>query len=252
MRRIIGALLLAFVTSFWGTQALAAWAEEVENKLTEYVAVAKEVSNKRLTVDNWKHLVSMSTDIVLGIKQYVNETLQTKSFTMERGEDEKTSSSTGDLHDKRLIRFTNAIYAVYQNLDENGIALIAKRSPLELVSIMRELYVFALFVTADPSDYGHGVFSEKDGETTKIFATNAAILRIMRPLVYRYLLKYVRHVYKLSRLTSFLCVVTQDDAVNYKKVFEKTVNEMKRSTADNSRIAIAMPKITYQRSGARR
>ena len=140
--------------------------------------------------------------------------------------------------DQKIVQFTIACHAMYRAITKELISKIVEKSPLEMVSIIRELSVFCQFLSANPTDFGHGTFSEKHDGSVTVFATNDAILRIMKVLVYRNLLRNTM-VYKMSRLASYFY------NNNGKKVSAEDINSyissLKRSVADDSRISIYIP-----------
>jgi hypothetical protein len=247
MNKIFAAACMFFAVLFSIPQAVCEWDMEFETRLGEYAVMAKAVSNKRLTRRDWKKLVNKASDIVANIRQHIKDILKTDNFVLEHGSNTEFVPNFISTCDERLVQFTNAINMINQHLDIQGIAQISKKSPLELVPLMRELFIFAQFVTANPRDYGHGVLADKEGNTTQIYASSAAVIRIMKPIILRFLLKRRCSVYKLSRITTAFCAASKNEIINYQQFFAATIQNMKRNTADDSRIEIQLPIVPLQK-----
>ncbi|MDR0942021.1 MAG: hypothetical protein LBM19_00140 [Holosporales bacterium] len=240
--RIVSLLFLTISNLLASTNAEATTVD-FETDLSKYVAAAKDVSKRRMNPEDETKLSDMVLSILSNLKKlYVNEKLQSEDFVLKYldGKDfpDLERHKNENKNDETVVRFTIAIHAFYKSLTKERIIEIIKKSPLEMAPILREINVFLQFVSANPSDYGHGRFSEKSGNITIVFATNEAILRIMRPIIYKNLLSKTIDVYKLSRIVSaFYNGIPNRQS---EEIFKTTTESMKRNTADDSRIAIAI------------
>jgi hypothetical protein len=112
---------------------------------------------------------------------------------------------------------------------------IIEKSPLELVPLLQEIDVFLRFVSADPREFGHGVFTERNGDQLVVFPTNDAIVRIMGVMVITNLLSPLG-VYKLSRVTS--AFARDFSSKKPEVIFAEVIEDLKRSLSDDSRFPI--------------
>jgi hypothetical protein len=135
-----------------------------------------------------------------------------------------------------MVRFTAAIYNIYRILTAELITAIVRKSPLELVPLLRELHAFIQFATANPRDYGHGVLSERNDQTLVVFASDEALLRIMRAIMLKFFFQAGDGVRKLSRVTT--AFYKADGTQEPQKIFDTVVESMKRSTADDTRVSV--------------
>jgi hypothetical protein len=240
MNKFIRTALFFLTISLINSHAVAVEKnDEFETKLSEYITAAKAVSKKQFIKEDWKKLITIALGITSYIKQNIKEKLTTDEFALEYSLPDDLSGESQQKSILKIIKFTKAIYKIYANLNTQRIAQIITKSPLEMVSLLREIYVLSQFVTANPQDYGHGVLSEKNGTTTKIFASNMAINRIMRPLVYQHLLSIFRPIYKLSRITT--AFYNKDNETPFEETYKEVLSSMKRNTASDARIALTVP-----------
>ncbi|MDR3224558.1 MAG: hypothetical protein LBT03_03250 [Holosporales bacterium] len=203
-----------------------------EEALAGYSKIAKEISVRQITKEDEDRLFQLVIEILknLAIQDFIFKYFNGSGFpNLAQHENDKKDNDI-------VANFTIAIYTLYRNLTDDLIREILKKSPLEMVSILREINALLQFVQADPRTYGHGQFKEKDGDITTVFATNEAIIRIMKPVILSCLLSNNAKIYKLSRVTSALYRAQQK--VPPAETFKTALSSMKRSTADDSRIAV--------------
>lgn len=216
-----------------------------ELKLNEYVTNAKELSKKHLKEEDVSKLADIATSIIDDMKtRAVFEKLKSESITLKyldkKAFPDLSEHKNNNENDQKIVKFTIASYTFYKKLSKDLISKIIQKSPLEMVSIIRELDMFFKFISANPTDFGHGIFTEKYENTTTIFATNDAILRIMNGLIYRDLLGKNKVIYRMSRMGSKLCNMKDD--IDDEKINE-IIDSLKRNTGDDSRISIYMPQV---------
>ncbi|MBR1479405.1 MAG: hypothetical protein IJ599_00685 [Alphaproteobacteria bacterium] len=216
-----------------------------ETKLSEYSERAKELSKHQLSPNDISQLTEAAMSIIDDMRaKTISEKLQCTSISLRYLDGQSfpdMSRHTGNSEcDQRIVGFTIASYTLYRLLDKELVSAIVQKSPLELVSILRELDVFFKFVSAEPQDFGHGVFREKQDDTVIVFATNDAILRIMKSLIYQNFLSKNRVIYKMSRVTSQIANAGAGE-VN-REALEGIVSNLKRNTRDDARITIYIPK----------
>ncbi|MDR1609624.1 MAG: hypothetical protein LBR78_02085 [Holosporales bacterium] len=240
MRRLLVTLLIftipCAIASGHAAVAESTLAVDFEKSVADYSAAAKEVSKRQISPEDEARLVGMFTSMLEELKKPLNV-----SDVVLRYQDGATfpdmarhasSGPVGEL----MARFIAAIYNIYRILTPELITAIVRKSPLELVPLLRELHVFLQFVTANPRDYGHGVFTERDGQTLRVFASDEALFRIARSIMLRTLFATGDLVYKFSRLTAALCKA--DGTQDPKSIVDTVISDMKRSTADDSRISV--------------
>ena len=214
-----------------------------KTNLDIYIQRAKELARKKMSQDEINELTEKAISIIDDMKnRYINEKLKTQIIVLKylNGKDfpdvnEHTNNSEPN---QKIILFTIAGYNIFKILTKDVVTKIIEKTPLEIVPIIKELSVFLQFVSANPSDFGHGVFSEKQNEAVTIFATNDAILRIMKVLVYKNLLRNDK-VYKMSRLGTYFCQHINENITEAQ--INEFVSTLKRNTADDTRIAIYIP-----------
>ncbi|MDR1365168.1 MAG: hypothetical protein LBJ42_01100 [Holosporales bacterium] len=210
---------------------------DFEKVIFEYSAVAKEISKRQISQDDEIKLVNMATTLIEGIKKQINADDVLMQYMDGSSFPNMTQHVNSGPTEKLIVRFVAAIHNVYKILSKELLTAIIRKSPLELTPLLRELCVFSQFVTANPRDYGHGVFSERRGRTIIVFATDNALSRIMKPIILKRLFVSDPDLYKMSRITTALCKANESqkplDVINL------TMKEMKRNTADDTRIPIA-------------
>ena len=222
-----------FLISFVGMAFSQQTSDNLESILSEYASTAKELSKKSMSSEDEKKLSSMATSIFGKMqKKFIQDKLKTENVVFQFSDEHKFENK----YDEQIIKFTIGFSEIFLKLSPNDILEIVKKSPLELVAIFREMNTFLKFITADPKDYGHGIFTEKEGKTTIIHATDEAILRIMKPIAYKNLTQNENGCFKLSRLTSSF--YKNFPKKTYEEIFKWKVSSLKRNTADDSRIAI--------------
>ncbi|MDR2667087.1 MAG: hypothetical protein LBB34_03185 [Holosporales bacterium] len=235
----------------WNGQLLASTTDnpaEFGALLKEYSEMAKKVLKRKMNPNEESELVKNANSIVeLLKKKYFDEIQQPTDLVFKYldGSDfpDLNKHIDNDETDSRVVKFTMAYYVIYKYLKDDVVAKIVKKSPLEMVPVLRELDVFLQFISANPVNFGHGVFSTKNDGILTVYATNEAILRMMKPLVYKNL-NIGGKVFKLSRLASIFFVKDTEEmrmAGNDNEILEKTIDAMKRNTADDSRVAIYIP-----------
>lgn len=206
-------------------------------KLSEYSTKAKTLSKKQLSDTDINYLSDSAWSIIEDMKnKALTEKLKTDDIDIKYSGNKNFPPLEGvNKSDQKIIKFTIACSILYRYITKDIVKSIVKKSPLEMISIIKELDIFFKFISANPENFGHGVFSEKQNKNTVILATNDAILRIMKVLIYTELLGEHCLVYKLSRLTSYLCN-------NYENItpenFQTQIDNLKRFPIDNSRIAL--------------
>lgn len=204
-----------------------------ETKLSEYTVVAKETSKKSMTPEDEAKLSNMVVSILGGLqKEFIQNKLQSEKIVFQFSNEHKFENK----YDEQLIKFTIGFSEIFLKLSQDDISEIIKKSPLEFIPFLREMNTFLKFITANPKDYGHGIFAEKEGKTTTIHATDEAILRIMKPIAYKNLFQNENDFFKLSRLTS--AFYKNFPTKKYEEIFNWKVKQLKRNMADDSRVAI--------------
>ena len=243
MKRII---LLAFFLAASISQLFAQTSNLFDVKLNGYITSAKDISKKQMTDEAVSKLVDTAMSIIDDMKnQAISEKLKSENITLKylNGKDfpNLTEHQNADENDQKIVKFTIACYALYKKISKEFVSKIIQKSPLEMVPIIHELDMFFKFISANPANFGHGVFTEKHENTTTIFATNDAILRIMKVLLYKDLLNNNRIVYKMSRLASGFYNAAGDVS---EESINKAIDSLKRNSGDDSRISIYIPKVT--------
>lgn len=223
-----------------------------KTKLSNYIDLAKKFSQKKMEKEEIDRLASEAVSILDDLKnRYINEKLKIQNIKLKylNGKDFPVleEHQNNNVTDHKIVLFTIACHALFKILFEgdtnsaiskNTIFKIVEKSPLEMVSIIKELSVFMQFISANPNDFGHGVFSEKQGNSLVVFATNDAILRIMKVLIYKNLLQNNK-IYKVSRLGT---KIIEDISNNInEEIINSIIESLKRNTADDKRIAIEIP-----------
>ena len=106
-------------------------------------------------------------------------------------------NSTRELHysnkfEESIIKFTMSFFHIFTTLNKEHILDIITKSPLELVPLLREMNVFAKFITANAKDYGYDNFSmhciTKDGNICKVNINKNTLIHIMGTLIKKYLI----------------------------------------------------------------
>ncbi len=246
IRTIVVAIFLSFVMQPLTTGcAMAAEGNSdlFKTKLSSYVDLAKEKKKKKMTQAEIEKLVDEAMSIIEDLKnRYMNEKLNVHEIKLKylNGNDFPDSNEHKDnnAYDQKIVQFTVACYKLFKIMTKDIVSKIIEKSPLEMVSIIKELSVFMQFVSANPGDFGHGVFSEKQGDVLVVFATNDAIIRIMKSIVYKNLLQ-TNKIYKMSRLGSYIGDNISNNIDDEK--INSTIASLKRSTADDARLAIEIP-----------
>ncbi len=210
-------------------------------KLSAFSTKAKELSKKQLSETDISYLSNSAWSIIEDIKKIAIDKLKSEDIIIRYSDNKNFPSLEGvNKSDEKIIKFTAACALLYKYITKDTVVAIIRKSPLEMVSIIRELDIFFKFISANPGDFGHGVFSEKQDKNTIILATNDAILRIMKVLVYTDLLGEHCLIYKLSRLTSYLYN-------NYETItpenFQSQIDKLKRLPIDTLRVALYIPKV---------
>lgn len=236
-------LLYSILCLFCINPLLAQDANLFNLKLSEFSTKAKELSKKHLTDTDITYLSDSAWAIIEDMKnRAIVDKLKSEKIDIKYSDNKKFPTLKGvNKSDEKILRFAIACSLLYKYITKDTVTAIVKKSPLEMVSIIKELDIFFKFISANPQDFGHGVFTEKQDKTTIILATNDAILRILKVLVYTELLGEHRLIYKLSRLASYMYN-------NYESVtpesFQIQIDNLKRFPVDNSRIALYIPKVT--------
>ena len=208
-------------------------------KCNEYIEIAKQVSQRNMTKDEINLLADKAISIIDDLKNhYITEKLHVGEIYLKyrNGEDfpDLSKHQNNTEHEQNIVKFTIACNAMFKLLTKEVITQIIEKSPLEMVSIIKELSVFLQFISANPSEFGHGVLSEKQGNVEIIYATNEAILRIMKVLIYKNLLRDTK-IYKMSRIGTYLA-----NNVGL-SITKEIINTLKRNTSDDTRITITIP-----------
>jgi hypothetical protein len=230
-----GSLMCGEVVATDAPSAQPGW--NFEKALEEYSKAAKEISKRQISPEDEAKLVGMFTAILDAMKKQLN----VEKVEMQHIEGAQNSGI--------LVQFIIAIHKIYGILTPELIAAIVKKSPLELVSLLREIYTFLRFVTANPRDYGRGNFTERDKQsgTITVMATDINNLNgIIQPIALETLFVKAPGVYKLSRLTTAI-IKQLSSGQQPTQDMNGAVDSMKRNTADDSRIPIVAP--TVQVSG---
>lgn len=236
-------LLLYSILSLFCVDCLLAQDTNLFNlKLSEFSTKAKDLSKKQLSEIDISNLTDSAWSVIEDMKnRALVDKLKSEEINIRYSNNKSFPSLEGvNRSDEKIIRFAIACSFLYKYITKDIVTAIVRKSPLEMVSIMEELSIFFKFISANPQDFGHGVFTEKQDKITMVLATNDAILRILKVLVYTELLGKHKLIYKLSRLTSYLCN-------NYEtvtpEVFQAQIDGLKRFPVDNSRIALYIPKV---------
>ncbi len=214
-----------------------------KTKLYGYIDLAKELSQKKMTHAEIEKLVDEAMSIIEDLKtRYMIEQLKVREIKLQylNGSNfpNLNEHKNNNVYDQKIVQFTVACHTLFKIITKDIVSKIIEKSPLEMVSIIKELSVFMQFVSANPGDFGHGVFSEKQGDVLVVFATNDAIIRIMKSIIYKNLLQ-TNKIYKMSRLGSYIGNNISNN-LDAEKI-NSTVASLKRSTADDTRIAIEIP-----------
>ena len=244
--RTIVAILLSFVvqarTTCYATTAEGN-SELFKTKLSNYISSAKELSQKKMKEEEIEKLTDEAMSIIEDLKtHYMGEKLNVRDIKLKYldGKDfpDPNEHKNNNATDQKIVQFTIASHTLFKIITKDIVSKIIEKSPLEMVAIIKELSVFMQFVSANPSDFGHGVFSEKQGDLLVVFATNDAITRIMKSIIYKNLLQNNK-IYKMSRLGTYL----GSNGLNNigEEQLNGTITSLKRSTADDTRIAIDIP-----------
>ncbi|MDR1289045.1 MAG: hypothetical protein LBJ77_01485 [Holosporales bacterium] len=208
--------------------------------LDSFSVQAKEFNKKPIPPEEAQKLLISAKAILDGLKKmYITDKLGVSSFTLQYPDGKEfpdpSAHNTRDEYDGQIIRFTIAIFLIYNNLTDAVLLKIIEKSPLELVSLLREINVYLQYISANPKEFGHGVFTEKRGDQLVVFSTDGAILRIMRVLVIKDLLP-PNGVFKLSRITS--AVIQNFPGKKPDVAIEEAIANMKRGLADDSRFSL--------------
>ena len=251
MRTVVSVLFVLFcipnVMSTEGLDFVNVKTEDVSDLFKTnfdiYIQRAKELARKKMTQDEINELTEKAWAIIDDLKnRYLNEKLKTQNIVLRylNGTDfpNYAEHKSNSEIDQKIVLFTIAGYNIFKIMSKNIVAKIIEKTPLEMVSIIKELSVFLQFVSAKPNDFGHGVFSERQNNCVTIFATNDAILRIMKVLIYKNLLKRSK-VYKMSRFGTYFCQHIGNHLTDIQ--INEFISTLKRNTADDSRIAIYIP-----------
>ena len=173
---------------------------------------------------------------------YINEKLGTQNIVLKylsgKNFPNLEEHQNNNKSDQKIVKFTIVGYRLFKILAKEIVTKIIEKSPLEMVPVIKELSVFLQFISANPSHFGHGVFTEKQNDAITVFATNEAILRIMKVLVYKNLLRHNK-IHKISRIGTYLFNNVENTITNNQ--VDNFISTLKRSTADDSRIAINIP-----------
>ena len=241
-------VLLTFSSTYAETTDFSEIKTEEVNDLLKtnfehYVRRAKELSKKQMTKENIAELVEKAMSIIDDMKNlYVDEKLKTQNIVLKylngKSFPNLEEHQNNNKYDQKIVKFTIVGYRLFKVLTKEIVTKIIKKSPLEMVPVIKELSVFLQFVSANPNNFGHGVFTEKQNDTITVFATNDAILRIMKVLVYKNLLKQSK-IYKMSRIGTHIFNNVENAITN--EQIDNCISTLKRNTADDSRIAIYIP-----------
>ena len=254
MKTVFSALFFIFCVSNVISSEVSGFSnvktEEVSDlfktNLDIYVQRAKELARKKMSQKEINELTEKAWAIIADLKnRYINEKLNTQNIFLKylngKNFPDYAEHKNNNENDQKIVLFTIASYNIFKILTKDVVAKIIEKSPLEMVPIIKELSVFLQFVAAKPNDFGHGVFSEKQNDDMTIFATNDAILRIMKVLVYKNLLKQNK-VYKMSRFGTYFCQHIGENITSTQ--INDFIVALKRNAADDTRIAIYIPEAT--------
>jgi hypothetical protein len=237
MKYLFNIVVLLVICCTWKVQS-----EDYDfaTELESYSSLAKEFSKKNITPDDSNRLFTSVQSILCSIKKkYLIKKMKADSFVLLCKDHSKfpdfTMIDNLNKYEEPFVKFTIAIHTIIQNLTDDIIIKIVEKSPLEFVSLLQEICVFWQFISANPSEFGHGFFSMIKNRQLTVFVTIDSIFRIMRYIMLVNLL-LPNFVYKLSRTTSEFYRKCTDK--NPQKIFQNAVESMKRSPADDSRITI--------------
>ena len=242
LKPVMASLIFSGVQAITTCCAMTAEADSdlFKTKLSNYIDLAKELSQKKMTQTEVEKLVNEAMSIIEDLKnRYISEKLNVKDIKLKylNGKEfpDPNEHRNNNASDLKIVQFTVACHTLFKIITKELVSKIIEKSPLEMVSIIKELSVFMQFVSANPGDFGHGVFSEKQGDLLIVFATNDAIMRIMKTIIYKNLLQ-TNKIYKMSRFgayigSNFLTNVSEEQINNI-------IASLKRSTADDTRISI--------------
>ncbi len=214
-----------------------------QESLSNYTTLAKELSLYNMTEDDVTTLYKIAKDILNSLKtEYISTQLKSKQFVFKElnggNFPDMNKHNLSDESTSKFIRFVVGIYGVFTNLTDERIREIVVKSPLELVPMLKEIRALLQFVSAKPRDYGNAIFVETVNRESTVTISDETIIRIMRPIINKELINQSEEMtYKLSRITSAFC--NEFNGANAKEIFEKTLVNLKRSTADNSRISFS-------------
>jgi hypothetical protein len=214
--------------------------DSFQSALKEYSNIAKTESKKRLSLESVDNLSKLVMNIINYLKNiYLDEKLGVKKIILkynnvpELNEDDSVSN-----YDKQFIKFIFATYNVFTNLTPERVSQIVRKSPLEFVSILKEIETFLEFVSADTKKYGNAIIIERpDDETAIIYASTQSIAKIAQHIIIKNLISTsCGNVYPVSRIVSHFCS-------NFPKqvngeVFDSFINSLKRNTRDSNRIQL--------------
>ncbi len=219
--------------------------ELFKTNFENYIRRAKELSKKQMTDNDVSELIDKAMTLINDLRtRAIHQKLKAENINLKYldGKDfPEISEHQGNSEtDQRIVKFTIACYSLHKTITKELVQKIISKSPLEMVSIIKELSVFYQFISANPKDFGHGQFTERQENAVNIFATNDAILRIMKGIIYKNLLNN-KKVYKMSRLGTFFYNGSETDPSEF-------ASSLKRSCADDSRISIYIPEATIELS----
>jgi hypothetical protein len=207
--------------------------------VSEYSNLAKEFNKKAISPEDAQKLFAAARPILESIKQKYITKMGAPNFILRypNGKDfpDISEHNLQDKYNEQIIKFTIAIHLVYKNLTDEVLLKIIEKSPLELIPLLQEIDVFLRFVSANPAEFGHGVFTEKKGDQLIVLATDDAILRIMRVIVISNLLSS-RAVYKLSRVTS--AIYRDFPSKKPEDIIAEVIENLKRNLSDDTRVPI--------------
>lgn len=209
---------------------------------TRYIQRAKELSVKIMSTEEVDELTNKAWSIIEDIRSNHKEKLKTQKFELKylngKPFPDQSEHQGNNESDQKVVKFTIACYMLDKLITKDIVRKVVEKSPLEMVSIVKEILIFYQFISADPADFGHGTFLERQNESTvTIFATNDAILRIMGVLIYKNLID-LSSCYKVSRVGSSL---TQRTEIPDEAALTEVISSLKRSPADDSRVALNFP-----------
>ena len=218
-----------------------------KDKLNQYSSLAKRITLKQI-ID--KNDIDILLNKVIEILDYIKiNNLYTKFYNIEKLVFlYPKNSSINDWvflnqFEEKVIRFTVSFFVIFTTLNLKYIKSIVSISPLEMVPLLKEMNVFTKFLTSNPRDYGHGTFSEKQGNIGKIYTTKEAIMRIMGALIDINLIKpSMGKVYKLSNITSaFYKEYKKNTNKTSSEIYDEVIKNLKRTVNNKNRIAIFLP-----------